>query len=861
MVEEAELSEEEAVLPLFSLSQEASSRIAKQKVGRPNIALQSFFENMAATSDRDVTNSSAQVPVPEFVFSHGSHSQDNQHIEIETDSGLGPSSENPIGKDQIEEPQLFQGGEFWQRHSRHGLAPANCLTMALVDLAKGHSNIDLDPAVIRLADRFLQPGFHLTSVVTLEKETKIDRKGQALRLSRLACALFILQRHHMHQFEQQILECTSRAGRLLYLEYSSYDETPMLTRVQQRPLPNLSVPVDHPDLLPSHLAVLSSLQRGVSLPSLSSSAKLLQVKLGTGMLVKHDDKILFFQVDAYNHLPAMGRNSAEVLRQCLSDMAVVGEASTQFKHRCRAIVADQAKSNVLCEQGLLTDRGCVWSSLVQSCGVHNVSAVHNKVFEVLFPDAVTGLIRTSLAVRQGGKFPMFRQVVLEVVKDRLEVLRGACSTEARLAREELLTLFVGQQKYPWKSFLLLNTALNGDWRVGGTVQHYVPYGVEMPKKEHIEELISNALLLAVLTHQPTIWPRHRWTGSEEAVSQMGIFLIIHSLLLPVFQKFSDMCKHTGKIGQIDTVRGVAEAQEPAEGEEAFPLSTTQVLPIEEAQVSDENIMLDHNLQDASHAIRNSKMRSEALQWLSTNPLPKLLIMKVVLRPLSELMHALLRHAGAGWEDEQRAKVASARMGCGEDFCKISRIELAARGELETAFYQKIEHTLGQHSLWPIFPADFSTMHWRALAFKAIIKSGASIFQLFAWSHNQFPLKLWRLLKEPDLAGTLEAQPACLRDPFSQKMFETFGGFRGSDFAGVLEAISLTVATDISQIECRHASIRRCLTAHSVQTWRMGLVMAAAHWILQNVRVGSNSRRRQKRKDSQVPCGSLHPSLV
>ena len=534
----------------------------------------------------------------------------------------------------------------------------------------------------------------------------------------------------------------------------------------------------------------------------------------------------------------MGRNSGEVLKQCLDDMCPVGDTCNQFQQRCRAVVVDQAGSNGLAEQGIWRNRSYLWSSFVQSCGVHNVSGTHKKVFEMLTPDAVTGLIRTSLAVRQGGKFPVFRRAVLEVVKERLEVLRGEVSSEARQAREQLLSLFVGQHRNPLKSFLVLNTALNGDWRVPGRVQHYVPYGSPMPKREDIEGVIANALLIAALHHQPTIWPRHRWTGSEQAVSDIGIFLIMHSILLPIFERFSSLCGQQHRLGAAG-----ADIEEQVVEDMGDDTAPGIALPVaDNAEIVCANPAGAVGDQE-SHAARNSKTRSQALAWIASNPLGKVLVMKIALRPLCDLMHALLKHSGEEWEEEQRAKVASAMMS-GQVPSRLSRLELAASGKLVADFYDKVTFNLAEHALWTVFPLDFCTMHWRALAFKVITKSAACIFELYSKPLQQFPMKLWRILQEPALAEQLEASPACMQDPFTQSLHRQCGGFRGPDFAAMLEACALSVGTDISQIECRHASIRRCLTSHSVQTWRMGLVMASAHWMLQNARI---ARQRQAKR--------------
>ena len=265
--------------PLFSLS---TVPVAKKKLGRPNQGLKMFLtEAVSSTTTTDFAlqdiNMLGHQDEPKADHKIG-HCDGIEESGIDTEVG------------ETSDMCLFGAGEYWQRHTQHGLAPAHVLMQPLVELVNTNQTTPIDQSVLTLADKFLGANFHLASSVILEAATKIDRKGQALRLQRLACALYLLQRHHIHELDARIVQSLPAAGKLLYLEHCSYDETPMLTRVQQSPPQEKPEVVHNQCLLPAHLAFLSSLQRGVTMPSLASSAKLLQVKIGTGVLVSVSEK-------------------------------------------------------------------------------------------------------------------------------------------------------------------------------------------------------------------------------------------------------------------------------------------------------------------------------------------------------------------------------------------------------------------------------------------------------------------------------------------------------------------------------------------------------------------------------------------
>eukprot|EP00971_Amphidinium_carterae_P340110 6478289-Amphidinium_carterae.3 len=162
---------------------------------------------------------------------------------------------------------------------------------------------------------------------------------------------------------------------------------------------------------------------------------------------------------------------------------------------------------------------------------------------------------------------------------------------------------------------------------------------------------------------------------------------------------------------------------------------------------------------------------------------------------------------------------------------------------------KITNLFAEDTLiWKLFPQHSYVREMRALAFKMLTKAAASVYQLLQLHHSQYPIALWLLLGNPEHAARVRATPTCLKDPFTKELERMFD-MSGGAVAEVLESVAAVCQTDISQVECRHASIRRTIHTKSVQTWRQGLTNASAHWMLQNARLsvhGTSKQNRQKK---------------
>ena len=244
-----------------------------------------------------------------------------------------------------------------------------------------------------------------------------------------------------------------------------------------------------------------------------------------------------------------------------------------------------------------------------------------------------------------------------------------------------------------------------------------------------------------------------------------------------------------------------------------------------------------------------------MRWMQSDPLPRLLLMKIVVNPLTDLLNLQLRSSGMEFERTQRAAAAKCTMTGEWDYhCRSYQLTQAAKGEVEKKFFQRLKEIQSDTELWQLFPISSHTAAFKSLCHRLLSRAGASVHELFATPHQKFPYQMFALLERPDLATTIRSLTSCIKDEWSRGLENMYPSLGGANFFMVLLAHCLLQKTDIASIESRHASVRRQLTARSTQTWRFGLAACSAEWILQNCRTdqsGVSKKAERRRPGIQV----------
>lgn len=206
---------------------------------------------------------------------------------------------------------------------------------------------------------------------------------------------------------------------------------------------------------------------------------------------------------------------------------------------------------------------------------------------------------------------------------------------------------------------LLKYIFNGDWR-GSEVQHFCPPGCcSFGRQQTIEKFESELLPLMFSCSLP-LWPRHRWMGSDRALDWSGLTLPVHNLLLYVAIAWAKCMKE-----KRDPVRTDSELFESGVGflVAAVPLDVPEEVeaPVVErvparVGVQQQHVVHEANLQivlaaDAPRVATidwaevNAKCRVDAIEWVSSRPWPRIIIMSVCMEPFRRLFLKLVALGG------------------------------------------------------------------------------------------------------------------------------------------------------------------------------------------------------------------------
>eukprot|EP00971_Amphidinium_carterae_P348304 6490423-Amphidinium_carterae.1 len=634
--------------PARSVLDCSSNLTGKRKVGRPK----KLHKTHASTSAQVATLSTTR---PISLLSQ------LVHAELPSERAAS-SSANVLGN------MLGQcePGKFWTMTLHRLFGPEFVLSQPLqecVRLAK-MDDARLDEKTLAVGNHFLGQEFHIFSAVAAETSLQVSRKSLASIVIKLACAIFHLSRLHKKLFEGSLVNSLTADQLVMYADFASYDETPMLTRVKSGKLLSGAMQQQVQQLLPAHLCYLNAAQAGLACPDFATTAKLMQVKSSGGMLVHLHGQWHFFLIDALQPLCALSKTSGPVIRHCMQTLSAVTQHSAPYGLHLRAVTVDGAGSNIVAERGLQKEH---WQSIVLFCATHKVARIHKRVFDECVPAAIAGLIHTSLAIRQTG-LRLLRHCVKHIVGEHLVILRGSASLHANLVRGNYLELFLNKCKSPALHYLLLSETLNGDWHNLSRIEHYVPHGLELPDRGAMVELVSNSIVTCLLAHLPLIWPRHRWTGSEEAVTDIMALMGIHGILQKIFPKFMQMASRNPGVVQNP---GLVEVDDAA-GMMGFSMGKPPGadggphLDIDAAAGSASGLPTSDPICSAaapscSHAEDNARMRNNAWNWIKQEPFEFLLLVKIVVGPLSELLHGILDNNSRHWEERQQAEAAKSKM--------------------------------------------------------------------------------------------------------------------------------------------------------------------------------------------------------
>lgn len=240
-------------------------------------------------------------------------------------------------------------------------------------------------------------------------------------------------------------------------------------------------------------------------------AKLLQSASEFGLLVRlPSGKLLTIFGRCLNWIQWLWRTTGKCLLAADEARSVVTPEASHFASKTRVTTLDGASANDRCERQIQRDRAAAgWKRLSVTCFIHKAAIIHTHVFSCV-EEVVSGQVNLALCVNQGVGISALGRHLRSYVAGHLRILRGSCPKDAIPYKRQLLRLCLGRGTRLLEKKAVLWALPNGDWRVCGEIQIYIPEGAPADVAK-ITDTIAQALELVLLGCRFVVFPRSRWT--------------------------------------------------------------------------------------------------------------------------------------------------------------------------------------------------------------------------------------------------------------------------------------------------------------------------------------------------------------
>ena len=714
------------------------------------------------------------------------------------------------------------------RKGRVGLGSLECTLGRAQELAKNADPGLMDADVLSIAKMYLDHNYRMsTHTLKLSELGGMDDKMFQTKLQRLANALVLVLKHCRCTLERFVVRDLPRLCLISYVDMICYDETPMKTTIKDSASTSLQ-PTNAPTSATASL--LRTLIRQVKGDAVIG--KLLQTKPKYSLLLQIGSAYMQLCGGCYTPIQCIERNSSQIMLEALSRVSYITYDIEQFKCKTRIVCCDQAPSNLRAEQSLIEERGPTWASCVLPCAVHITSACFQKTFD-LIPKFISGLLHTSLALRNGASMLQFRTCVRHQVRKRFCFVLGPLHEDAIQWKLALLKTFASNSGSATYKAVLLLMVFNGDWRNEEQVQHIPTSHKDTPDTaEFVQDLMESAIIAVACATKPGLWPRSRWTGAELPVNQYGLLSSVHGVFLPAYAQWLESHSSVALQGGMGSVAEAADGPVPLSSS-AVDVSAGMDIDNIPANTLEE---LHPGAGSAGEllAAANSKNRSESRQWMQGRPFPMLIVVRKIQEPLRQLLQDQFYYSSQQYQIELQAAFAEAKLTHSPVRSLRFPVVIAAEQELEASFMERMHSLMFDRQAWTCLPSWSRNLDSQHLVFRLISRAAGAVHQLLTHVHSQYPFRLFQALHHPERGGEFELEPPCLKDPFALHLQQLFG-FTSEEFRQTLAQHASIMEVDIASIEARHASVRRQLYTKSCQTWVLPVKLASAEWIFQNYR--------------------------
>ena len=530
-------------------------------------------------------------------------------------------------------------------------------------------------------------------------------------------------------------------------------------------------------------------------------------------------------------LRVLNRGSGECQHHCLRESSPISRWANAFALKVRAATTDQAGANYAAEEGFSAHRQQDgWCSLHLPCQLHIVARCFSKSFDLAHLD-ISGMVNLSLCLGVGGQMQAFRKALVQVIQERLVIVRGSPPPEAREFRSHMLDVFCSKGRNLAIRRFLLEHYATGDWRKVDTFEVYMAPVIEIDEAV-VTANVCKAMALALTGSLFRTYPRHRWVGADQTLDQIGLAECVHGLASAAFRKMHVLSgDHKGRTStaaqrpdsSLPTSMGGATSSmhvgAAPSGVPAPPAAQPLPPPDEEGPEETAADVPDDYRDEESvgYSAANAAALKKAGTWLESSPLHRLLTMRLCMKPLTDLLDAHLVRASDAWETEQRAAAAATdeNTSVGRKCRVLEYLQLVSEGQ----FFQELSQLLHKDR-WRHIDVAHHHLEFQSWVFKLISRMGALVHELMVLPTQRYPMQLFSIVLDPQAgASKVQAAQACELDDFSSGFIKTFQneGVDSEAALAVLQAVALCIPTDTVGIEWGHGRVSRLIKAQSQQT--------------------------------------------
>ena len=566
---------------------------------------------------------------------------------------------------------------------------------------------------------------------------------------------------------------------ICYIDFMAYDETPVQTRVvEPNPGGNAFKQWKESDMNGGDLASNDPCWE-VTVSTDSVHNKVLQVRQLYALIFRTPFGYCKLYGENLCPLVALENGSALVLSEALSRTSATTWQSDAFKLRTRVCSMDSAPANLLTESCISASRGEKWKTLQNGCEVHTTARAFRKTFDGLMPLHVSSIIHIALALRSGTSMISFRRCLGQEIREKLKLYYGPIPDAATRLRQQLLQLFWTAGSKLLLQRVVLSRLPNGLWSDRKEVQVYVPLTMRgHVTRENVSRTVVSALTYVLTGCKPHLFPRHRWTGSDLSVEDLGRLECIHYLLSATWARFMNAHSKISKAPSPNTSSGG-----PA-GDSNSTIGMGQASGLSDPSLShaisegDREVEASGvHIERARGAQEHAQDRQKGDQWITSgshSPLSILIMLRMAMQPLVMLLNCQLDIVLLDWELKQQASL-SKHLGVTTSSEEVVlhrhyQATISAQGILENQFFKSLQGLFTKE--WGLIEEHQRSVSTRALAFQILSRQGALIYVGLSVPHQRYPMALFKLLHEPSLGPTLyedARRQTCMLDEWTHEM--------------------------------------------------------------------------------------------